>query len=1542
MNSKTKSTLLLVLLIITFIICSTLVLVISFKTSEFNVVYAAEPSAASSFAGGTGTSDDPYLISTAEQLIKFRNYVNSSSSNTTACAKLIADITFTGTNNWNTPIGIMSTNYRGTFDGNYHTITGLNYQGNAVNTEFGLFGYINDGSKIVNLTLSNISFTINSSSEYSLGGLVGTMGGNSTQIENCSIVGESSVKLNNTASEGSSLFWRLGGLAGMIVHGSIKKCSNFAQVIYDQTNNVSINAQIGGLAGYLLDSSASIENSYNVGAVSAKIMSNTTSYIGGLGGRVFSGTLTKSFNYCNISYTGTSNYNSYIGGITGSNYNGPISNCYYLFDTKYKGVNTMINTSGTNSHTDDDNSKTKSLTTDQFKSQSNFDGFDFTNTWEMKANADYPTIKPAGFAANITAGNGVSVYTSTNNEATSGNSSGYLYQPNDVVYGFAVLNPGYEAPSGWTLISGSVYRVTEGTTITTQAVDLGTFSATVIVYDISYDITGGSLATANPSTYTVEDTFTLNNPTKTGYTFKGWSGTGLTGDENTSVAITEQIGDREYTANWTANTYTITYKDQDNVAFTGAHETGYPTTHTYDTVTTLKSATKTGYSLTGWYLENDCSGTAITVLGATDYTADITLYAKWTANEYTVTLNLQGGTSETTQVQATYDAAMPNITIPTKTYCGFLGYFDQETGGTKYYNADGTSAKIWDKAEDSILYAQWATGVNSVVTGIEYDWDNDAHTIASIKLYDAVNNEELTCGTLKYYDGSAYTLDNAPEYTNAGTYDIKYEYVKDGYATKYETIVLTINKSKLQITLPTAITGNVYSNTDYDLINAGSVDYGTLYYAVNATNEVPEETAFKTDIPTAKSAGTYYVFYKANGDDNHNSYVASSNEAIAVTIAKADLAEDQYTIPTGLQATYGDLLSSVTLTNGWAWKNPTNTVGNAGNAVNEAIYTPEDSVNFNTIEESLTITVSKANPTYTVPTNIEAPYGATLSTAILPDGFSWMDGTQKVNNWEANTFKAKYTPADTANYNVIENIDITVAIKWIIVDPGQETVNVEIDDGETNFDVSITVKVEVKTELSVEAKQTNYANLAKGFVAKDEDISAIYGVKLIRTTNGVEEEIQPSDIKEGQTIKISMAIPENLIGKEFRLLHIHTAEDISEVGKDKYSITADGKTLIMETDKLSEFAFVSKTDKADNGFIYDESSSGFKYWWIIVIIVVVLIICLLLFIFFKRKKDDDSNKPDEQHKVEDNITEEETIAQTEAEAEEELESSEESDVKEIEAKEKAHEAITLKDSLTLAKATSSSHTFSKKYVADYLRTKDIVEVNERENYTKTGLPLADTHYVDGKDGKKCFAYVYETEGSIILLAKMDDDYAKSLQKKHSQINKSAFPKQKNTWYSLIIDDTYTKEEFEDILDELIGEVKEDAGMSLKESIALAKASTAHSFSKKYVCEYLQDKKDVVVNTRENYTRTGLPLADTHYVIKGDKKICFAYIYEIEGSIILLAKMNTQYAKELQKKHSNVTLSAFPKQADTWYSLIIDDTYTKEDFDKIIDDIIEQA
>ena len=77
---------------------------------------------------------------------------------------------------------------------------------------------------------------------------------------------------------------------------------------------------------------------------------------------------------------------------------------------------------------------------------------------------------------------------------------------------------------------------------------------TVHQYTITYNLAGGT-AEGNPNTYTIETVaFTLKNPTKSGYTFTGWSGTGLDGENNMTVTIpTGSTGNRTYTAHWRYN-----------------------------------------------------------------------------------------------------------------------------------------------------------------------------------------------------------------------------------------------------------------------------------------------------------------------------------------------------------------------------------------------------------------------------------------------------------------------------------------------------------------------------------------------------------------------------------------------------------------------------------------------------------------------------------------------------------------------------------------------------------------------------------------------------------------------------------------------------------------------------------------------------------------------------------------------------------------------------------------------------------------------------
>jgi uncharacterized repeat protein (TIGR02543 family) len=123
--------------------------------------------------------------------------------------------------------------------------------------------------------------------------------------------------------------------------------------------------------------------------------------------------------------------------------------------------------------------------------------------------------------------------------------------------------------------------------------------------------------------------------------------------------------------------------------------------------------TRTGYTFGGYYTATNGGGTQYYKADGTsahicDFTAATTLYAKWTANQYTVTFDTQGGDGGSTSATATYDAAMPAITVPTRTGYTFGGYYTATNGGgTQYYKADGTSAKNWNNTSATTLYAKW-------------------------------------------------------------------------------------------------------------------------------------------------------------------------------------------------------------------------------------------------------------------------------------------------------------------------------------------------------------------------------------------------------------------------------------------------------------------------------------------------------------------------------------------------------------------------------------------------------------------------------------------------------------------------------------------------------------------------------------------------------------------------------------------------------------------------------------------------------------------
>ncbi len=165
-----------------------------------------------------------------------------------------------------------------------------------------------------------------------------------------------------------------------------------------------------------------------------------------------------------------------------------------------------------------------------------------------------------------------------------------------------------------------------------------------------------------------------------------------------------------------APTYTITYDPGDYGA-----ESQQTATKTHDVALTLAGAifTRAGYSQTGWYRIDDDGGIAVwrTYSLADSYgdNANATFYPYWEANEYAVSFDRKGGQGGPDDTNATYAAAMPAITPPTREGHTFGGYFDAENGGgTQYYDASGASAHVWDKAGTATLYAKWTVNFYTV------------------------------------------------------------------------------------------------------------------------------------------------------------------------------------------------------------------------------------------------------------------------------------------------------------------------------------------------------------------------------------------------------------------------------------------------------------------------------------------------------------------------------------------------------------------------------------------------------------------------------------------------------------------------------------------------------------------------------------------------------------------------------------------------------------------------------------------------------------
>jgi len=261
---------------------------------------------------------------------------------------------------------------------------------------------------------------------------------------------------------------------------------------------------------------------------------------------------------------------------------------------------------------------------------------------------------------------------------------------------------------------------------------------TTDAYTISYTLNGGSVSTANPTSYTIETaTFTLNNPTREGYTFAGWTGSNGTTPQTTVTIEKGSAGDKSYTANWTTDSYTITY------TLNGGTGTN-PTSYTIETATfTLNNPTREGYTFAGWTGSNGTTPqTTVTIekgsAGDKSYTAN------WTADSYTITYTLNGGTG-TNPTSYTIETATITLTNPTREGYTFAGW----TG------SNGTTPQT------TVTIEKGSTGDKSYTA----NWTADSYTITY-----TLNGGTGTNPTNYTIETATFTLNNPTRegYTFAG------------------------------------------------------------------------------------------------------------------------------------------------------------------------------------------------------------------------------------------------------------------------------------------------------------------------------------------------------------------------------------------------------------------------------------------------------------------------------------------------------------------------------------------------------------------------------------------------------------------------------------------------------------------------------------------------------------------------------------------------------------------------------------------------------
>ena len=382
----------------------------------------------------------------------------------------------------------------------------------------------------------------------------------------------------------------------------------------------------------------------------------------------------------------------------------------------------------------------------------------------------------------------------------------------------------------------------------------------VIIYDITYDLAGGEMPTGvtNPAQYNIESAnFTLTNPTRTGYIFAGWTGTGLSAATQTVTVATGSYGNRAYTATWTPIHYTMKFDANEG--------TGSMTDqlYTYDVEMALKANafTRSGYNFKNWNTKADGSGTTYTNqqsllnLTATDG-ASFTLYAQWQIIPYIIGYDLAGGTVATANpTEYNVETATFTLTNPTREGYEFTGW--EGTGIT------GTSTTV-TIAKGSVGDRAYTATWTPIVYAISYDLADGTVATANPTSYTietptfTLTNPTKAHWIFKGWTGTGLSAAAQTVTITKGSIGVR------SYTATWERETYTVSVTSNLANMVTASTTSPKYEDDVVLTIADNDDYDLVSLTVDGVDVTSQISGGQYTISSVSANVAVVATYNAN------------------------------------------------------------------------------------------------------------------------------------------------------------------------------------------------------------------------------------------------------------------------------------------------------------------------------------------------------------------------------------------------------------------------------------------------------------------------------------------------------------------------------------------------------------------------------------------------------------------------------------------------------------------------------------------------------